>query len=136
MPTRNKKRRNHDSESLADMNICLIDLAELSGGKLQLAIMPPLDGVLARVRRIVLSPDVVGPGDVYWRLAGQPGDTEAAFLRGALAIVTAGRPIEPWPGRFSLQVDDPVAALRRLIEQLGAFEKQSSRNGPELKVLQ
>jgi hypothetical protein len=30
------------------MHLCLIDLANLTGGQLQLAAMPPLDGVLAR----------------------------------------------------------------------------------------
>jgi hypothetical protein len=118
------------------MHLCLIDLVELTGGKLQLAAMPPLEGTLAPIRRIVLSPDLIRPGDVYWRLAGQPGDMEAAFLGGALGVVIPGRPIEPWPGRFSLQVDDPVAALRCLVEHLAAFEEQSSRNSPELKVLQ
>src|SRR5207237_5636717 len=65
------------------MNLCLMDLAELTGGRLQLAAMPPFDGVLARVERIVLSVDRIDQHDVFWQLAYRPGDVESAFLRGA-----------------------------------------------------
>lgn len=125
-----------DSVSSVDMNLCILDLTDLTGGRLQLALMPPLEGVLARIQRIVLSPLAAGTGDVYWRLAPEPGDIETAFLRGALGIVTAGRAIEPWPGRFSLQIDDSLAALRRLLAGLAASEEQFSLQPPDLKVLQ
>jgi hypothetical protein len=118
------------------MNLCLIDLAELTGGRLQLAAMPPLDGVLARVGRIVLSPGAVDHGVIYWQLIASPGDIETAFLRGALGVVASGRLPQPWPGRFCLQVDDPLAALRLLVGHLDAVEELFSKSSPELKVLQ
>jgi hypothetical protein len=118
------------------MNLCLIDLAELTHGRLQLAAMPPLDGVLARVGRMVLSLDRIVEGDVFWHLVYQPGDLETAFLRGASGVVHSGRPNEPWPGRFCLQVDDPIAALRLLVERLDDFEEQFSSDPSDLKVLQ
>src|SRR5437763_13685831 len=91
------------------MHLCLIDLAELTGGRLQLAAMPPLEGVLAQLGRIVLSPGEIGPGDVLWQLTSRPGGIETAFLHGASGVVASGRPAEPWPGRFCLQVDAPLA---------------------------
>jgi hypothetical protein len=118
------------------MNLCLIDLAELTGGQLQLASMPPLDGVLARIGRIVLSTASIEQGDVFWQLTYQPGNIETAFFRGALGVVFTGRRIEPWPGRFCLQVDDPIAALRLFINSVASVEEQFSRCGPDLKVLQ
>src|SRR5437773_912345 len=118
------------------MNLCLIDLAELTGGRLQLAAMPPLDGVLAPVGRIVLSPDAVDQGNVFWQLTYRPGDIETAFFRGALGVVFSGRPIEPWPGRFCLHVDEPLTALRLLIARLESFEEEFLGNTPDLKVLQ
>ena len=136
MATHTRSQPDRDSESWADMNLCILDLAELTGGRLQLASMPPLEGVLARIERIVLSHQAAGPGDVYWRLAALPGDIEMAFLRGALGIVMTGRAIEPWPGRFSLQIDDSVAALRGLLTGLAASEEQFSLHPPDLKVLQ
>jgi len=118
------------------MKLCLIDLAELTGGQLHLAAMPPLAGPLARVGRIVLSPATIAAGDVFWQLAAHPGDSETAFFRGAAGVVVARRPIEPWPGCFCLQVEDSFAALRRLINGLECFEQQFSRDPSELKVLQ
>jgi len=118
------------------MNLCLIDLAQLTGGRLYLADMPPLDGVLSRVGRIVLSAASIGPGDVFWPLSAGPGDIEMAFFRGAFGVVHSGRRVEPWPGRFCLQVDDPLAAFRRLISSLECFEEQFSPSRSELKVLQ
>lgn len=118
------------------MNLCLIDLAKLTGGRLRLAAMPPLDGVLSRFGRIVLSPDRIAESDVFWQLTYRPGDIESSFLRGALGVVASGRPVEPWPGRFCLHVDDPIAALRRFIECRRSFEELFSQSGPELKDLQ
>jgi|SRR5262245_747782 len=118
------------------MNLCLIDLAELTGGQLHLASMPPLDGVLARIGRIVLSPSSINAGDIFWQLTYQPGNIETAFFRGALGVVSSGRRIEPWPGRFCLQVDDPIAALQHLINGLESIEEQFSRGLSELKDLQ
>jgi hypothetical protein len=132
------------------MPLCLVDLVQLAGGRLRLAAMPPLDGELTIVRRIVFEPALAGPGDLFWCLGTGGCDAELAFLNGALGIVGVGS-CEPWPGRFCLQVDDPIAALRRLVEalnhgflddaELGLQEAkrpgtESFAEAPELKVLQ
>jgi len=117
------------------MNLCLHDLAELTGGRLRFASMPPRDGELALVPGIVLSAEGVGPGDIFWCLERRAGNVELAFLRGALGVVAAGPPIEPWPGGFSLMVNDPAKCLEFIASRFAAGE-QSFRNRPELKVLQ
>jgi len=133
------------------MQLCLQDLAELTGGTLRLAAMPPRDGELTLIRQFASQAESVRRNEVFWSLAGRPGDVELAFLRGALGVVTDARRIEPWPGRFSLLVADPVAALRRLVQALISREsaeewpvavavspakKETSSNPPELKGLQ
>jgi hypothetical protein len=132
------------------MRLCLQELAELTGGELRFARMPPRAGELSIVRRMVLDAEDAGEGDVYWRLGRGECSAELAYFRGALGVVTE-QAVEPWPGRFSLQVDDPVAALERLVELVirresaekcvvlsGAWEteKETSSQQPELKVLQ
>ena len=132
-------------------HFCLFDLAQITGGKLRLAAMPPVGGDLTPVQRIVIDPAAIEPGDVLWCLANRPCDAELAFLRGALGVVTAGRHIEPWPGCFSLRVAEPVHALERLVAQFirhqmavaNAKKDENSDaaeefvgNSPELKVLQ
>jgi len=132
-------------------HFCLFDLAHITGGDLRLAAMPPVGGDLTPVRRIVIDPAATRPGDVLWCLADRPCDAELAFLRGALGVVASGRHIEPWPGCFSLQVVDPVAALERLVAQfirhqmaaahaetdeISEAAKEFVANSPELKVLQ
>src|SRR5207244_2282299 len=82
-----------------DMRLCLLDLAHATGGTLRLAAMPPRDGDLARVRRIVLWPEAAGEGDIFWCFGGHGCDAELAFLRGALAVAMSQPSIEPWPGR-------------------------------------
>jgi hypothetical protein len=84
----------------------------------------------------VLSAAAVCDGDVYWHVDRQAGEIELAYLRGALGVVTAGRMIEPWPGRFSLRIDDAIAGLGDVIESLLASREQSFDAGAELKVLQ
>ena len=133
------------------MQLCLHDLAELTGGKLRLAAMPPREGELARVQRFVLNANAAGEGDVYWCFGGRDCSAELAYIRGALGVIVADRQLEPWPGRFSLLVDDPVAALQRLVKSLIRQEavedwpvavaftpakKETSSNPPELKGLQ
>jgi hypothetical protein len=115
---------------------CAQDLVEITGGELRLAAMPPRDGELAQVRRIVLSAEAVLAGDVLWCLDRQAGDIELAFLRGALGVVTTGAVVEPWPGRFSLRIDDAIAGLGRVIESLFSRGEESLESGAELKVLQ
>jgi len=112
------------------MKLCILDLIQITGGKLRLAAMPPLDGELAVIERIVLFADAVRAGDVFWCLDRRACDVDLAFLRGALGVVAAGPPIEPWAGRFSLRVSDPTSVLAELRGQL------SGENAAELKVLQ
>jgi hypothetical protein len=95
------------------------DLVEVTGGQLCLASLPPLEGVCGRVPRIVLDSQLVERGDVFWSIDPQGCDTQLAFLRGAAGVV-CGRPVEPWPGTFSLRVDDAVEALSRVVESLQA----------------
>jgi len=133
------------------MQLCLRDLAALTGGELRLAAMPPRDGEFSIVRQLVLSAELSGEGDVYWCLGRRDCAVELAFLRGALGVVVADRRIEPWPGRFCLLVDDPIAALERLVESVTQREsrvdcwsaaailpanEESGRELPELKGLQ
>src|SRR5262245_29649159 len=112
------------------MILCLQDLVEVTGGELKLAAMPPRDGELTHVRRIVLSAEAAGMGDLFWCLARRAGEIELAYLNGALGIVAAGPSVEPWPGRFSLRIDDPIMGLSRLIESLLADREQSFDPGP------
>jgi hypothetical protein len=119
------------------MNLCLLDLVQLTGGQLRLAAMPPRDGELAALGKIVLDAAVIQPGDVFWCLACPACDVEMAFLRGAMGIVISQRSVEPWPGRFCVLVEDAVAALARVIEGMRDQESEEfGVEGPELKVLQ
>lgn len=130
--------------------LCLQDLAALTGGKLLLAAMPPRDGELALVRRLVVHAEQVGEGDIYWCLYERDGSIELAYLRGALGVVCQ-RFIEPWPGRFSLCVDDPGLALSSVlaaeagrqnagVEQVALQSRRAQKDSgsilPELKGLQ
>lgn len=119
------------------MTLCIADLAAITRGQLRLASMPPRDGELAKVRRLVLSAEDVCPGDVFWCLRRHAGNIELAFLRGALGTVAAGKSFEPWPGRFSLVVDDPEKCLERVARRwVATIREQSFVNRSELKVLQ
>lgn len=136
------------------MFLSIHDLVRFTAGQLRLAAMPHVDGAWVQVPRIVLDSRLVERGDLFWRVEPQNCDTQLAFLRGAVGIVTDGRPVEPWPGTFCLQVTDAVASLERLIEALQAGEaaeiperflpevaaaeagEESFQEPPELKVLQ
>ena len=123
------------------MKLCLQDLVDLTGGELKLAVMPPLDGELTPIERIMLRPDSIESGDLFWCLAAQRCDIELAFLRGASGVVCTNSTIEPWPGRFVLVVDDTIAALEQAVDGLSAqlnfgADKEFCDNAPELKVLQ
>ena len=137
------------------MFISIQDLVNFTGGQLHLASMPPLDGAWVLVPRIVLDSTLVERGDVFWQVEPQDCDTQLAFFRGAVGIVTDGRVVEPWPGTFSLTVENAVDSLDRLVEalEMGRAEEPPSRflpdqapaaadvqeslpDSPELKVLQ
>lgn len=120
------------------MSLCLIDLAELVDGTLHFGPMPPREGEWTAIERIVLDSRLVQPGDVFWRLPGLPGQTpcslQHALFRGAAGVVAAGASTAPWPGAFCVEVEDPIAALSRLVDWLA--ENKTWRNPSELKVLQ
>src|SRR4051794_11387001 len=107
------------------LRLCLLDLVERTGGRLHFAAMPPIDGELTLIGRIVLRPEIAQSSDVFWSF-GRSGDAELALLHGALGVVNAGRPIEPLPGRFCLVVNDAVAALKRLVASLEPNTKDAA----------
>jgi hypothetical protein len=100
------------------MFLSIHDLVQFTAGQLRLAAMPHVDGAWVQVPRIVLDSRLVERGDLFWRVEPQDCDTQLAFLRGAIGIVTDGRQVEPWPGTFCLHVADAIASLERLIEAL------------------
>lgn len=120
------------------MHLCLADLARLVDGKLHFGPMPPLAGEWTPVDRIALDSRLVEPGDLFWRLPGLPGQTacspQHALFRGAAGVASADGRIQPWPGTFCLEVENPVAALARLIDRLDELAAQPRL--AELKVLQ
>jgi UDP-N-acetylmuramoyl-tripeptide--D-alanyl-D-alanine ligase len=92
-------------------------LREIVGGLLTLGQMPPLDGACTPVYRVVTDRRQVQPGDVFWALRGDEGDpadcAHEALLRGATGIVSERR-VEPWAGRWTLQVPHSELALWEL----------------------
>jgi hypothetical protein len=104
------------------LRLCIGELADIVGGKLTLGSLPPLAGVHEPVYRIVVDSCEARPGDVYWALTAPDYDgvrlADDAYQRGALGVVASGRHVEPWAGRFSLEVSDANAALRQLVDHL------------------
>jgi UDP-N-acetylmuramyl pentapeptide synthase len=111
------------------MKLCIGDLAEIIGGQLVLASLPPLAGPYEPVRRIVVESREIRAGDVYWGLTAPGYDgshlAEDALLRGAFGVVTSGRRIEPWAGRFSILVPDANRALAELAQCLPQGRRRS-----------
>lgn len=95
--------------------LCCGDVADITGGQLQLGVLPPIGGRHEPVLRIGTRSDEVQPGDVFWDLTGDPniigGSAEEAFIRGAAGVVTARRGLEPWAGSFAVVVRDARRAL-------------------------
>jgi UDP-N-acetylmuramoyl-tripeptide--D-alanyl-D-alanine ligase len=100
------------------MQLTIGDLHELLGGTLRFGAMPPRDGDAALVGRIATDSRSIEPEDVFWGLIGPRFNGshfgEEAFVRGASGVVTSGRRVEPWAGRWSLEVDDSSQALCEL----------------------
>ena len=92
------------------------ELATIVGGRLRLGKLPPLGGEYQPVGRVATNGRQVRTGEIYWGIneAGFQGAdfAEMAFSLGASGVVVSGRRVEPWAGRFSIQVDDADAALR------------------------
>lgn len=99
-------------------DLTIHDLADLTRGRLTFSNMPPLGGDCEPIERIVVDSRHVHPGDVFWCLPGKRrhGDMflEEAFMRGALGVVGANRPVQPWPGTFVIHVADSLAAFYQL----------------------
>ena len=92
------------------------DVTELVGGRLQFGPMPPLDGILETIGRILPTCQNVKPRDVVLPWQNQQSTDcflEEAYARGALGVI-AERLVTPWAGRFSLTVDDTSYVLQRL----------------------
>lgn len=98
--------------------LALQEFARLVDGDVTFGMMPPLSGEATPVGRIVTDSRLVEPGDVFWGLIGEHHDgsefAHEAFARGAEGIVVSRRYIEPWAGRWSVEVDDTQQALWRL----------------------
>ena len=94
------------------------ELAIIVGGRLRLGKLPPLGGEYEPISRVATNGRKIRAGEVYWGIneAGFHGAdfAEMAYSRGASGVVVSGRRVEPWAGRFSIQVDDANAAIRTL----------------------
>ena len=113
--------------------VSLANLSELTGGTLNLGAMPPLDGALATLGRVVIDSREVEPGDVFWALPGTQHDGQEfaaeAFARGAIGVVLSDQQAEPWAGCFTLNVPDTQLALWDL-----ARHKRSTFAGTSVAV--
>ena len=126
------------------MLLCLADLAKIVHGRLHLGPMPPVDGEWTAIGRIALDSRLVVPGDLFWRLPGltwqTAGSTQHALLRGAAGVAAPAADIAAWPGAFCLEVENPVAALARLVDWLDERAAESAESAErkclELKDLQ
>ncbi|MEX2141856.1 MAG: Mur ligase domain-containing protein [Pirellulales bacterium] len=100
------------------MTLSIADLHEIVGGQLRLGEMPPRDGEFTAIGRIVTDSRAISVGNVFWGLPGTEHDgshfAEEALARGACGVVTSGRWVAPWAGRWSLEVANSAAAIWRL----------------------
>lgn len=109
------------------LDLSIQQLADALGGSLRMSQAPPKGGVWEPIFRVVLSCYEARRGDLFWQLdaptslaphAADTSATQEAFARGAIGCVTSKHQALPWAGAFSLEVDDPVAALVELAWQL------------------
>jgi UDP-N-acetylmuramoyl-tripeptide--D-alanyl-D-alanine ligase len=100
------------------MTHSIADLHRIVGGQLRLGEMPPREGECTSIGPIVTDSRAIHAGDVFWGLPGTTHDgshfAEEALTRGACGVVTSGRWVAPWAGRWSLEVEDSAFALWRL----------------------
>jgi len=113
------------------LKICIAQLAELIEGRLRLATMPPLGGGFEPAGRIVIDSNQVMPGDIYWALDGRGHQghlyTQQAFANGAQGCIVSGHGIEPWAGKFCIDVVDSNRAFSDFVRCLGnALERKQS----------
>jgi UDP-N-acetylmuramoyl-tripeptide--D-alanyl-D-alanine ligase len=93
-------------------------LHETVGGRLRLDMLAPPRGEDAPIGRIVTDSREVRAGDVFWGLAGTrldgAGFAAEAYSRGATGAVVGKKYVQPWPGCWSLEVEDAQQALNEL----------------------
>ena len=118
--------------------LCLADLAQIVSGTIHFGPLPPVDGKWAHIASIAVDSHLVVPGDLFWRLPGLPVQsacsTQHALFQGAAGVVTSSTDLAAWPGRFCLEVENPVSALAQLIDWLDADD--THEHVSELKNLQ
>ena len=99
-------------------------LANALHGTVRLGQLPPLDGLATNAERVVFTPYAAQPGTLFWDLSTFPSASmyfpEEAFLRGATGIISPRR-IEPWAGRYSIQVTD-LARAEKVAYQLAHYQ--------------
>jgi UDP-N-acetylmuramoyl-tripeptide--D-alanyl-D-alanine ligase len=120
-----QRRMHREAENRVDA-ACVTDLAvgtlrDIVVGQLRHGEMPAIDGDDAPVGRIVRDASLIERGDVFWAKDGTPGDRCAsefayeALMRGAAGVI-ANCHVEPWSGRWSLEVPDTSRALSKLAD--------------------
>lgn len=103
-------------------NLCIAELSEITEGSVSLGAMPPLAGLFEPIGRVVVDVRELQARDVLWTFESQSKytyyQTEDAYARGATGVVTVGRRIEPWAGKFCINVADSIGAFHRLMRCL------------------
>lgn len=104
------------------LELSIGQLEEMTGGRLQLASLPPRGGRWEPINDIAVHSAEAGPGTVVWDLADatpRPGRTAPlhAMLQSALGVVTHDRHVIPWAGAFALHLPDPLTSLCHFIRQ-------------------
>jgi hypothetical protein len=99
-------------------------LAHALHGTVRLGQLPPLDGLATTAERVVFTPHAAQPGTLFWDLSTFPSASiyfpEEAFLRGATGVISPRR-IEPWAGRYAIQVTD-LARAEKVAYQLARYQ--------------
>ncbi|HUG70992.1 MAG TPA: hypothetical protein VMM76_24800 [Pirellulaceae bacterium] len=100
-------------------NLCIAELSEILEGSVSLGAMPPLAGLFEPIGRVVVDVRGIRNRDVLWTFESRTEHAyylvEDAYARGALGVVVAGRRIEPWAGKFCVNVADSIGAFHRLM---------------------
>ncbi len=116
--------RTHRKEVERMHDVTVGQLHEIVGGRLRLATLAPRGGEQARVGNVAIDSRQVRRGDIFWGLPGTRFDgsqfANEAYSRGAEGAVVGGRYVQPWPGCWSLEVED----AQRALEQLAVWNRQ------------
>ena len=105
---RRKKKR------IMKLEITIGELAQLVGGELQMASMPPLGGKHEPAGRVVGRLSQVQPGDVFAAAEDVDCAVEEAYARGASGVIVERLPMVPWAGRYVIRVADAEVAWRTI----------------------